>query len=51
MTHAGYIVTAWSVSLGAVGLYSWHLLRRGRALGRSVPETQRRWMTSEDLEP
>lgn len=51
MTHVGYILSAWTVSLGAVGLYAWHLLRRGRALSRQVPAAQRRWMTSEDIEP
>jgi hypothetical protein len=52
MTHLGYILACWVVSLVAIGLYSARLLQRGRALGRLVPESRRRWMTTtEDPRP
>ncbi len=47
MTHLGYLLVGWGVSLGVVGLYSLSLVRRGRSLAKRVPADRRRWMTSE----
>lgn len=47
MTHLGYLLVGWGVSLGAGVAYSAHLIRRGRALCARVPPDRRRWMTSE----
>jgi len=47
MTHLGYLLVGWGVSLGAVGMYSLSLIRRGRSLARRVPAERRRWMTTE----
>ncbi len=47
MTHLGYILTAWGVTLGTGAVYAVHLVRRGRSLARRVPADRRRWMTAE----
>lgn len=44
MSATAYIVAAWVGTFGAVALYAWSLLRRGRRLSRQVPEEERRWM-------
>jgi hypothetical protein len=38
-----YIVAGWSVSLGAIGLYTLSLALRGRRLSKQVPPERRRW--------
>ncbi|HEV8296305.1 MAG TPA: hypothetical protein VGQ20_03380 [Acidimicrobiales bacterium] len=48
MTHAGFIFTAWGVSLAAIAAYCARLVWRGRTLMRRVPEDRRRWMTTQD---
>ena len=48
MTHLGYLLVGWGVSLGCGALYATRLMLRGRALSAKVPAGQRRWMTSED---
>lgn len=48
MTHAGYLVAGWSISLGVLALYGWAIIRRGRALSRQVPPEKRRWMNADD---
>lgn len=45
MSDWAYIILGWSVTGGAVALYSLRVLVRGRALGRAVPEDRRRWMS------
>lgn len=47
MTHPGYIVVAWVVSLVAIGAYSVWMVARGRALSKLVAPAKRRWMTTE----
>jgi hypothetical protein len=47
MTHPGYILVAWVVSLVAIGLYTTWLLVRGRTMSKLVPPARRRWMTTE----
>ena len=48
MNHAGFVFSAWGVSLAAVGGYGLRLIFRGRRASRAVPETRRRWMTTQD---
>jgi len=48
MTHLGYLIAGWGISLGAIGLYATSLLRRGRTLSARVPADRRRWMTTDD---
>ena len=43
MTHVGYLALAWGVSLGVLGGYAVHLVRRGRRLAAQVPPEDRRW--------
>jgi hypothetical protein len=40
----GYIIAAWAVTFGAVGVYAVAVIRRGRRLSKVVPPEQRRWM-------
>ena len=49
MTHLGYLLVGWGVSLGCGVLYATRLVLRGRALSSKVPAEQRRWMTSDDF--
>jgi hypothetical protein len=44
MSTNAYIAAAWIGTFGAVGLYAWNLIRRGRKLSEVVPEEDRRWM-------
>ena len=46
MTHAGYVFSAWGITLGSGALYALYLVRRGRSLARRVPDSRRRWMTA-----
>ena len=48
MTHLGYLLAGWGITLGALGIYAFRLAVRGRALAARVPVERRRWMTSED---
>ncbi len=47
MTHLGYLLVGWGVTLGVIGLYSVNLIRRGRDLIGQVPADRSRWMTTE----
>ena len=47
MSHVSYILTAWIVSVLAIGAYCARLVQRGRRLSRAVPAEHRRWMTSD----
>ena len=49
MTHLGYLLVGWGVSLGCGVLYALRLVLRGRSLSVLVPAQQRRWMTSGDV--
>ena len=48
MTHLGYLVAGWSISLGALALYAVRVTTRGRRLAARVPAERRRWMAAED---
>ncbi|MCH2424585.1 MAG: hypothetical protein MK174_03350 [Acidimicrobiales bacterium] len=44
MTHAGYLVAGWGISLVVLGGYAFGLVRRGRRLAPRVPGDGRRWI-------
>ena len=46
MTHVGYLVAGWSISLVVLGGYAFGLVRRGRRLAPRVPVDGRRWIDS-----
>ena len=48
MTHIGYILAAWLITFGALGLYTFSVLARGRKLGRQVPAERNRWSTTSE---
>lgn len=48
MTHLGYLIVGWGVSLGVGALYAVSLIQRGKKLAARVPHDRRRWMTAED---
>ncbi len=48
MTHLGYLLVGWGVTLGCGIAYAAHLVRKGRALSARVPADRRRWMTAQD---
>ena len=48
MTHLGYLIAGWSISLGALALYAARVTARGRRLAARVPADRRRWMTADD---
>jgi len=48
MTHLGYLIAGWGISLGAIAIYSVSLMRRGKALAARVPVERRRWITTND---
>jgi hypothetical protein len=39
----GYVAGGWGASALIVALYGWRTLRRGRALGRRVPDGEKTW--------
>ena len=50
MTNAGYVLTAWGLTLGTGALYAIRVVLRGRALVGRVPAERRRWITATDRE-
>lgn len=40
----GYIVAAWAITFGSIGVYAAAVIRRGRRLSKLVPSDRRRWM-------
>lgn len=44
MSTTFYIATAWIVTFGALALYAFWVIRKGRELSSRVPEEHRRWM-------
>jgi len=46
VTHLGYLLAGWGITLVVFGLYGWAVVRRGRRMAGSVPEGERRWITS-----
>jgi hypothetical protein len=48
MTHFGYLLVGWGVTLAVGVVYAGSLLRRGRQLTARVPADRRRWMTTDE---
>jgi len=48
MTHLGYLLVGWGLTIGSGVLYSVHLVRRGRTLAARVSTSRQRWMTADD---
>lgn len=48
MSHLGYLLAGWGVTLGAGAAYAARLVVRGRRLTARAPLQRRRWMTSQD---
>ena len=38
-----YVIAAWVIVLGGIGLYAATVIARGRRLSRQVPPEDRRW--------
>jgi hypothetical protein len=38
-----YVIAAWVIVLGVIGLYAATVIARGRRLSRQVPPEDRRW--------
>lgn len=43
MSHAGFVMAGWGVTVVAVVGYAVAVIRRGRALSARVPPEDRRW--------
>jgi heme exporter protein CcmD len=43
MTYAGYVVAGYGITAGAIGVYTWRVLSRARALRRSLPPEEQHW--------
>ena len=39
----GYVAGGWGATALIVVLYAWRTLRRGRVLGRSLPDREKTW--------
>jgi len=48
MTHLGYLLVGWGVTLAVGFAYAASLIRRGRRLSARVPADRRRWMTADE---
>ena len=46
MTHVGYILAAWLITVTVLGLYTWSVLSRGRKLTQQVREDRQRWSST-----
>lgn len=44
MTHLGYILAGWGISLGVLGSYTLSVLRRAKAAAQLVPQERQRWI-------
>jgi heme exporter protein CcmD len=43
MAHLGFILTAYGVTFGAVGVLAWRVISRGKALARQLPDEDKPW--------
>lgn len=50
MTHVGYLIAGWGISLAAIGTYTWSVITRGRRLSTQVAADHRRWIQSDSGE-
>ncbi len=44
MEDAGFIIGSYVLTFGAVILYSWRVLRRGRKLADQIPDQDKYWL-------
>ncbi len=44
MTHVGYLIAGWGITLVTLGTYALRVVRRGRNLSTRVPDAHRRWL-------
>jgi len=50
MTHVGYLIAGWGISLAACALFAMSVMRRARRLSALVPPERHRWMTGQDAD-
>ena len=48
MTHLGYLLAGWGVTIGVGIAYAASLVVRGRRLSARVPAERRRWIGADD---
>lgn len=46
MTHVGYLLAGWGISLGLLAIYTRSVLTRGKRLSAMVAPERRRWIDS-----
>jgi hypothetical protein len=39
----GYVAGGWGAAVLIIAAYSWRTIRRGRILGRSLPDREKTW--------
>ena len=50
MTHVGYLIAGWGITLATLGTYALRVVRRGRNLSTRVPDAHRRWLEDQGPE-
>lgn len=40
---AGFIVTSYAITFGAIGVVAWRLIASGKKLGKHVPDDDKYW--------
>lgn len=43
MSDAGWILGAWAIVLGGIGLYALRVVTRGRSLAKQLPDEDKTW--------
>lgn len=43
MEDAGFIIGCYAITFGAVGIYAWRLITRGRRVTADLPEDAKPW--------
>ena len=38
-----YVAGGWGAAVAIIGLYAWRVVRRGKALARSLPDGEATW--------
>lgn len=50
MTHVGFLVAGWGITLVAGAVYAFSVIRRAKRLATLVPPERVRWMTGGDTD-
>lgn len=50
MTHVGFLVAGWGITLVASAMYAVTVMRRAKRLAALVPPERIRWMTGDDAD-